>query len=85
MSANSTDGERRATPNRVVTSFNNAASDRCVDIFVRSDGSYGFEEYRRDAEDLRGWFSLRRFGSAVFSSEAEALHQARATVEWMEP
>jgi hypothetical protein len=29
----------------------NGAHDRCVDLFLRPDGSYGVEEFRRDVED----------------------------------
>lgn len=43
---------------RVVRSINLAGDARCVDIFERADGSLGFEEYRRDAEDCRGWFAI---------------------------
>ena len=32
----------------VVDSIENFERDRCVDIFRRPDGSYGFEEFRRD-------------------------------------
>jgi hypothetical protein len=70
-------------PNRVVASFNNDGGTHCVDIFLRDDGSFGFEEYRRDPEDLRGWFPLLRYHSQVFRSEAEARHQAEVSVAWM--
>ena len=59
--------------NRVVLSFDNEAGDHCVDIFMRDDGTFGYEEYRRDHEDPRGWFSLQRHGSRSFPSEADAL------------
>jgi hypothetical protein len=67
----------------VVASFNNDTGDHCVDIFLRDDGSFGFEEYRRDHEDLRGWFSLHRYERRVFASESDALSQANSLVEWM--
>ena len=35
----------------VFTSIENLEHDRCVDLFRRPDGSYGFEEFRRDVED----------------------------------
>ena len=70
-------------PDRVVASFNNETGDHCVDIFRRDDGSFGFEEYRRDHEDLRGWFPLHRYHGLVFASEADALERARTAVEWM--
>jgi len=69
--------------NRVVASIDNAAGDRCVDIFVRDDGTFGFEEFRRDWEDLRGWFPLQRCGSQSFASENEALSQARSSIAWL--
>jgi hypothetical protein len=70
---------------RVVASYNNDSGEHCVDIFVREDGTYGFEEYRRDAEDLRGWFSLHRHAHRVFATEAAALAEARALVAWFGP
>ena len=38
----------------VVASIENPQHDRCVDVFTRPDGSFGFEEFRRDAEDACG-------------------------------
>ena len=68
---------------RVVASFDSPAGDHCVDIFVREDGTFGFEEYRRDPEDLSGWFSLHRYEHQVFATEEDALAQAKAMVAWM--
>jgi len=68
---------------RVVASINSPAGDHCVDVFLRDDGTFGFEEYRRDVEDQKGWFSLHRHSRQVFATEADALAQARATVAWM--
>lgn len=76
---------RVAVRARVVASFDSPAGDHCVDIFLRDDGSFGYEEYRRDAEDLRGWFPLHRYASQVFATEQAALAQAKATVAWMAP
>ena len=35
----------------VFISIENFEHNRCVDLFSRLDGSYGFEEFRRDVED----------------------------------
>ncbi|MEP7171919.1 MAG: hypothetical protein ABI705_00385 [Aestuariivirga sp.] len=35
----------------VFISNENIEHDRCVDLFERSDGTCGFEEFRRDVED----------------------------------
>jgi hypothetical protein len=68
---------------RVIDSINSPEGDHCVDIFLREDGTYGFEEYRRDVEDQKGWFSLRRHAGEVFATQGEALARAGSTVAWM--
>jgi hypothetical protein len=68
---------------KALTSLENSAGDHCVDIFVRKDGTFGFEEYRRDPEDVSGWFSLHRFSHQVFATAEDALARAKSTVEWM--
>ena len=39
----------------VFLSIENFDHDRCVDLFSRPDGTHGFEEFRRDAEDRGAW------------------------------
>ncbi len=39
----------------VFDSIENRQHDRCVDLFRRPDGSFGFEEFRRDVEDAGNW------------------------------
>ena len=72
-----------AQKNRVLRSIETDSGDRCVDIFVRPDGSFGFEEYRRDSEDLRGWFPIGGYSGTVYSTEIAALDAARAAVPWL--
>jgi hypothetical protein len=67
----------------VVASLENRESDHCIDIFVRLDGTFGFEEYRRDPEDGRGWFSLHHYSHLVFDTQEDALAQAKTRVAWM--
>jgi hypothetical protein len=69
--------------NKVVTSLESPHGDYCVDVFARADGSFGFEEYRRDPEDGGGWYSLNRHARKVFGTEEDALAQARACVAWL--
>ena len=68
---------------KVVDSLQNSEGDRCVDIFIRADGTYGFEEYRRDPEDGAGWYALARYSGHVFETEAQATAQARKSVAWL--
>jgi hypothetical protein len=68
---------------KVLNSLENSAGDHCVDIFVRDDGTFGFEEYRRDPEDMSGWFSLHRYSRQVFATAEDALAEAKSRVAWM--
>lgn len=68
---------------RVLTSLENNAADRCVDIFERADGTFGFEESRRDYEDANEWFPLDKFSRLIFDTEAGALAEAKARVAWL--
>lgn len=69
--------------NKVVRSINLVGDCICVDIFRRPDGTYGFDEFRRDPEDGRGWYSIGHYGSEEFGSPGEALKQAKKTVSWL--
>lgn len=55
----------------------------CVDVFEREDGSFGFEEYRKDPEDPRGWYPVGSY-AAIRADDAEtALSLAAVRVEWL--
>ena len=69
--------------NKVLASVQNRHGDLCVDVFARADGSFGFEEYRRDPEDGGRWYALHRHAQGVFDSAEAALVQARACVAWL--
>ena len=69
--------------NVVVRSINLQGEARCVDVFVRPDGSFGFEEYRRDPEEGRGWYPIGSFAGAAYSSQDAALQAAIDRVPWL--
>lgn len=69
--------------NRVLRSYDQDGETRCVDIFVRADGSYGFEEYRRDPEDGRGWFAIGASSARAFASPEAARAAAVDSVPWL--
>lgn len=67
----------------VVDSIENPQHDRCVDVFTRLDGSFGFEEFRRDAEDAGAWTPVSYFSGLRFASKLEALGDAARRVAWL--
>lgn len=69
--------------NVVLKSVNSPDGGLCVDIFLRPDGTFGFEEYRRDVEDEKGWFPIGFFGERIFNNESDALNEAQIKVAWL--
>lgn len=68
---------------QVLASPSTPAVDRCVDLFVRPDGTFGFEEFRRDPEDMGTWTPVAYYSEREFVSEQDALEAARRSVPWL--
>jgi hypothetical protein len=69
----------------VQASYENVEGDRCVDVFLRRDGSFGFEEFRRDPEDMGVWTVIGSYSGRVFTTASDALEAARGAVTWLGP
>ena len=67
----------------VLESPENDEHNRCVDIFRRPDGSFGFEELRRDPEDQGSWTPMGFQSGKRFASQAEAKAAAMRAVPWL--
>ena len=67
----------------VLASPSTTAVDRSVDIFRRPDGTFGFEEFRRDPEDMGSWTPIAYYSVGEYLTEGEALAAARAAVPWL--
>ena len=69
--------------NSVIRSVNLTGDAICVDIFRRPDGRFGFNEFRRDPEDTRGWYSIGHFSERRFDSAEAAMQDAVTQVHWL--
>jgi hypothetical protein len=67
----------------VFDSVENGDHDRCVDLFSRPDGSFGFEEFRRDVEDAGAWTPVAYYSGAAYASKEAALRAAVKSVAWL--
>ena len=67
----------------VFKSLENGEHDRCVDLFSRPDGSYGFEEFRRDIEDGGDWTPVQYYSGTSYASEEEAFQAAQRVIVWL--
>jgi len=67
----------------VWASLQTTQTDRCVDFFSRPDGTFGFEEFRRDAEDMGVWTPIAYFSATTYRSQPDAVAAARRLVTWL--
>ena len=67
----------------VLESRENPEANRCVDLFVRPDSTYGFEEFRRDPEDAGVWTPVQYYSGLSYTSKSEALDAAKRVVAWL--
>ncbi len=67
----------------VLESVENDQHDRCVDLFRRPDGSFGFEEFRRDVEDAGAWTPVAYYSGAAYATREAALGAAAARIVWL--
>jgi hypothetical protein len=56
---------------------------RAVKIIKRPDGTFGFQEYRRDPEDAGGWTFVAQNSRGPFRTQEEALAAAKSDIGWL--
>lgn len=66
----------------VLASHQTPEADRCVDIFSRPDGTFGFEEFRRDPEDMGAWTPISYFSGREYQTADDAVEAAEQAVPW---
>jgi hypothetical protein len=69
----------------VLVSHETGNADRCVDLFSRPDGTFGFEEFRRDPEDMGVWTPVAYFSGHDYPTADAALAAASEAVPWLGP
>jgi hypothetical protein len=69
----------------VLASHQTDEANRCVDIFSRPNGTFGFEEFRRDPEDMGAWTPVTYFSGLEYPAESDAVAAARRAVSWLGP
>jgi hypothetical protein len=68
----------------VLASYENADHNRCVDVFERPDGTFGFEEFRKDPEDMGRWTPVAYFSATGYPTSDEARLAATRLVPWFD-
>ena len=67
----------------VVASLENAEGTRCVDLIERDDGSFVFNECRRDPEDGGRWTLIAEYTSTAYPTRDAVTRAAAARIPWL--
>ena len=67
----------------VLASIETGDGHRCVDLFRRLDGTFGYEEFRRDPEDQGVWTPVRFASALSYATLSDARAAATKAVAWM--
>jgi hypothetical protein len=62
----------------VIATLHNDDANRAVKIIKSSDGTFGFNEFRRDPEDAGGWTLVSANPRGIYATEEQAVDAARA-------
>ena len=69
--------------NTVILSVNNDEGHLCVDIFIRENKTFGFEEYRKDPENIDGWYKIGNYSDKIYKNQKEAYNNACKNILWL--
>tara|TARA_Y100000991_G_scaffold91855_1_gene69348 strand:- start:1703 stop:1945 length:243 start_codon:yes stop_codon:yes gene_type:complete len=68
----------------VVNSINNDNNNLCVDFFIRNNKTFGYQEYRKDPENMSEWYRIGNYDHKVFLSKYDAYKDAKKRIVWLE-
>ena len=69
---------------RALASYESVDTGRCVDVFSRPNGTFGFEEFRRDPEDMGAWTPISHYSGREYLTKHDAIEAARRLVPWLD-
>ena len=66
----------------VAHSVDNQEKNRCIDIIQDLNGKFSFQEWRREPEDISGWFLVLDSSPKTYPTAVEAIEAAKQTIAW---
>ena len=68
----------------VAHSVDNQEKNRCIDIIQDLNGKFRFQEWRREPEDISGWFLVLDSSPKTYPTAIEAISAAQQTIAWLD-
>jgi hypothetical protein len=66
----------------VTHSIDNQEQNRCVDIIQEPNGKFRFQEWRREPEDISGWFLMLDSLPKSYPCAEDAIAAAKQSIAW---
>ncbi len=66
----------------VINSINNDNNNLCIDFFIRKNKTFGYQEYRKDPENISELYRIGNYDYKVFLNKDDAYHDAKKTIVW---
>jgi hypothetical protein len=68
----------------VAHSIDNQEQNRCIDIIQDLNDKFRFQEWRREPEDISGWFLVLDSSPKTYPTAIEAIVAAKQTIAWFD-
>jgi hypothetical protein len=68
----------------VAHSIDNQELNRCIDIIQDLNDKFRFQEWRREPEDISGWFLVLDSSPKTYPTAIEAIVAAKQTIAWFD-
>lgn len=68
----------------VAHSIDNQELNRCIDIIQDLNDRFRFQEWRREPEDISGWFLVLDSSPKTYPTAIEAIVAAKQTIAWFD-
>jgi hypothetical protein len=68
----------------VAHSIDNQEQNRCIDIIQDLNDKFRFQEWRREPEDISGWFLVLDSSPNTYPTAIEAIVAAKQTIAWFD-
>ena len=66
----------------VINSINNDENNLCIDFFIRNNNTFGYQEYRKDPENISEWYRIGSYDHKIFLSKNDAYQDAKNKIVW---
>ena len=50
---------------------------------IRENKTFGFEEYRKDPENIDGWYKVGNYSDKIYKNQKEAYKNACKNILWL--